>query len=662
MRASILLPAALIAFSTPPSAAEWRSIAPDGGTVTTLFAHPTVRDRLWAISPEGDSFRSDDGASSWRRSSGDLPEPGILHFVASPAVPSTTWAASRTRLWKSLDGGASWSEVQLAAPIRFGREISALAPAPSDASSLYVATRDADPRVWRTRDGGSSWISSRMSCPSDVVVHPADPNWAYVRTCGGRLLRTRDGGVTWPEVAHFGDLTGLVLDVGSRSQPTLYASGSQAGLLRSRDGGKTWKSLVVGGNRVARITLLASSRAPGAGPGALLAGIEVPGSAPSQLWRSPDGGATWQRLLATSAISAVLEHPFDASRLFVAVVPIGVLRTQDGGRSWQPASRGLTASSAFAIAADPREPDRIYLSLVTEGTRGATSRGLWTSQDSGATWRRFANLVGAPAARFPRISKTLADPSAAGVLYALTDDAIFRTEDGGITWIELARGLPDLPSLVDLELDPRNPSTLYLLGYRTVVEGAFSTHCHTVAVSLDRGTHWDLQRGITCGDPYTGDGTTFDFLAVAATTPATIYLAGSGLARSRDAGVSWQLLAQPFTFTLQAHALLTDPAFPSDLYALSHHATWVSHDHGDTWTSAPISATARDLASSSGSDRTFYVATDAGVLTSADLLDGLQPLGDLREKVFSVVTDPHLRGRVYVTAVGDGKAFAFDPE
>ncbi len=239
-------------------------------------------------------------------------------------------------------------------------------------------------------------------------------------------------------------------------------------VMRSDDLGASWQETESGsirfpedtGAALARVWQLAPDTA--ARPGLVWAGVE-----PTSLWRSTDGGETFELVRALwdhphrmewgpgaggAAVHTVLPHPTDDTRVLVAMSAGGVYLTEDGGDSWRPANRGISAyfmpdpypeygQCVHKVARDCGDPDRYY---------AQNHRGVYRSDDGAASWQSIAD--GLPA-DFGFVA--LASPRTPGTAWfiPLVSDGerippqgqlrVHRTRDGGATWSEFGPGLPD---------------------------------------------------------------------------------------------------------------------------------------------------------------------------------------------------------------------------
>jgi photosystem II stability/assembly factor-like uncharacterized protein len=210
-----------------------------------------------------------------------------------------------------------------------------------------------------------------------------------------------------------------------------YPSGN-GHLFQSNDAGATWQA--VGGLPATIMTLTGDAST-------LLAAVDVNGSAPGSwgVWRSDDGGQTWlpsSRGLTDLGITRLVASPdFARDDTVYALSRRGVFRSVDRGATWQsladryaPLLKDLTVSFN-ALALSPRFGQDHALLI-------GHSSGLWRSTDRGESW---TNIAGGPAA-----SRLAYAPDSApnGVtVFAVTFDGVQRSTDGGLTWSDYSSGL-----------------------------------------------------------------------------------------------------------------------------------------------------------------------------------------------------------------------------
>ncbi len=204
----------------------------------------------------------------------------------------------------------------------------------------------------------------------------------------------------------------------------------------------------------------------------------------------------------TGRVSAVACSPTDPNRYFAAGADGGVWRTTDGGSSWTPLTDHMPTSAMGALALDPLNENIIYAG-TGEANYANHSRyglGLYKSTDGGETWlqlaedvfggRCFSKMVINPlnsqiiyaaitrAGGFPELAAAKGHPGATGPL------GLFRSDDGGSSWVQLTNGLPSL-STTDVAIDPSDPQTLY-----AAIGRIFGHPDNGIYKSTDGGDSW----------------------------------------------------------------------------------------------------------------------------------------------------------------------------
>ena len=218
---------------------------------------------------------------------------------------------------------------------------------------------------------------------------------------------------------------------------TIYAGAGSGGVWKSVNNGTTWTSIF----DAEATTSIGSIAVAPSDPNVVWVGTGEVLMARSSyagfgVYKSVDAGATWTNmgLLDSHHIAQVRIHPKDSSRVWVAAIghlysdseERGVFRTSDGGRTWQRTLYVNERTGAIDLALDPSNPDVVYASMWDRSRKawGHTPNGpgsaAYKSTDGGATWTRLGN--GLPSgANVGRIGLAIArsDPR---VVYALVDN------------------------------------------------------------------------------------------------------------------------------------------------------------------------------------------------------------------------------------------------
>ncbi|MBW8895993.1 MAG: hypothetical protein JF613_07400, partial [Acidobacteria bacterium] len=369
-------------------------------------------------------------------------------------------------IWKSTNNGTTWAPIFDTYPVS---SIGDIAIAPSNPDILYVGTGEANNRqsssfgagVYKSIDGGKSFQEAGLKDTQSIariVVHPKDPNIAYVAAVGHLfgpnkergLYKTTDGGKTWTNTKFIDENTGFTDVVMDPTNPNVLIAASYerrrtpwgfngggpgSGLWKTSDGGKSWTKLTNGlptNPMIGRIGLDIARSKPstiyasievgpsgGTGAGVNDDGTLVPpgqrgggggvgggrGPAPppdpgkSGVWRSDDGGKSWHFLSNQGDrwmyYSQIRIDPSNPEIAYQGGAPF--FKSTDGGKTWNTV-QGIPHSDHHAIWIDPHNGNHLLL-----GNDG----GLDVTYDRGETWE-YVNTV--PAGQFYAVSADMRKP------------------------------------------------------------------------------------------------------------------------------------------------------------------------------------------------------------------------------------------------------------
>lgn len=272
-------------------------------------------------------------------------------------------------------------------------------------------------------------------------------------------------------------------------------------------------------------------------------------------------------------VTALAVDPRDPERVYAGTLECGVFKSIDGGGRWRSASRGLYPdpaaiypSSVSAVVIDPRATTTVY--AATDGN------GLYKSTDGGRRWHPRTRSAGF---RSYYANALVIDPRRPRTLYAATTvHAVLKTTNAAATWRVTRKGLPrgEVAGLA-LAIDPRHPAVLYLGTY----EGVYR--------SSDGGQTWlASRRGLAMGrhvDRSLAYWTTWS-LVVDPHAPATIYAstAEAGIFKSTNGGRRWRAVGVVRDVE-GSSALAMDPRTPGTVYAAHFLDVLKSTDGGRSW-------------------------------------------------------------------------------
>ena len=313
-----------------------------------------------------------------------------------------------------------------------------------------------------------------------VAGSPADPSRVYASQSGGwfgqLIQRSDDGGVTWTPVGNDFVYEGAVgthqwydgtprpwefarvwhFEPSPVDPDTVWAGVEDAALFRTVDGGATWQELPA--------------------------------------LRQQDSGSAWQPGAGGMCLHTILLDPGTPERMYTAISAAGVFRTDDAGLSWSPANHGLQSEGipdpdadvghcVHRLALHPSRPETLYMQKHWDVMR---------SDDAGASWYEISGDLpsdfGFPIAVHPHEPDTV-------YVVPITSDAehyppegrlrVFRSRVGGNEWEPLTAGLPQRDCYVNVLRDAMAVDTLDPCGLYMGTTGG------QVYASADAGETWE---------------------------------------------------------------------------------------------------------------------------------------------------------------------------
>jgi photosystem II stability/assembly factor-like uncharacterized protein len=367
----------------------------------------------------------------------------VVAIVCGLAGAAADGSAAAQQFDPGLYGALSW---RLIGPFRGGRTVGATGVA-GVPGVYYIGVNNGG--VWKTTDYGRSWTPIFDGEPTGsvgaIAVAPSDPQTLYVGS--GEGLQRPD------------------LSVGD-------------GIYKSTDGGRTWRHLGLrDGQQIPAV--LVDPHDPSRVFAAVLGHPYGPNTERG-VYRSTDGGETWQRMLYkdentgavdlafdpanSQTVYAVLwaarQAPWEIGSSWSLAANNGLYKSTDGGTTWQPLTVGLPGGAEglgrIGLAVSPSAPGRLY--AVVGARQGG---GVYRSDNAGAEWRRVngdERLWG----RDGDFNEVKVDPTNPDVLY-IANVVTWKSTDGGQTFAAF-RGAPGGDDYHRLWIDPANSKVILLAG------------------------------------------------------------------------------------------------------------------------------------------------------------------------------------------------------
>jgi hypothetical protein len=315
--------------------------------------------------------------------------------------------------------------------------------------------------VYKSIDNAANWSNDNYgftgasaligtTTVSGFAINPTQTSTVYAAT-GKGVFKTTNGGRTWGPVNNGLPASGTVALVMNPSSPsTLYAAisdlTSNTGVYKTTDGGGSWvkRSNGIFGSEIHSLAIDPVT------PNTLYVGVSFCCGLGSRVYKTTDGADNWGPVGNSPPVvpSTLTVDPLSHLTIYAtdAATPGLVQKSIDGGATWQP----LSATVAFArsITISP---------LIAGVVYAGTDQGVFRSTDGGTSWTQISSKAG----------KIVLDPVNSSTLYLLTNpfsfqpEGLFRSTDNGQTFVPMNKGL-NAPVAIALAIDPVKPSTLYL--------------------------------------------------------------------------------------------------------------------------------------------------------------------------------------------------------
>lgn len=341
----------------------------------------------------------------------------------------------------------------------------------------------------------------------------------------------------------------------------------------------------------------------------------------AQTWHSmgPPGGD----------VRATATDPQRTTRLYLGTADGHVFGSQDAGETWKLLGRvsPRTDSVVSTMLVDPRSSQTLFAGSWTRDPSRGDGGGIFRSDDGGLTWRA-SGLAG-------QAVRTLVQaPSNPEVLVAGTLEGVFSSQDSGATWQRISpESNRELRNIDSLAVDPRRPETIYV--------GTF----HLPWKTTDGGRTWtSIHSGMI------DDSDVMSFLVDRTNPARVFASACSGIYRSDNGGLLWKKVQGiPFS-ARRTHVLAQDAERTGTIYAGTTEGLWQSEDAGASWRRVtPADWVINSVeAPISRPGRVVIGTTDLGILVSDDRGGHFRAAneGFHHRRTLALALDPDRAGRV----------------
>ena len=408
----------------------------------------------------------------------------------------------------------------------------------------------------------SEWV--RTSGPAggivnSVEVHPANPDILYIAGYGGGVYKSVNGGASWSLTLKIVDEANPIQDLILSPQDPELIYALTDGLFRSQDGGTTWEQPAALGS-LSSLAMLRSNPS-----------LLVCGDTAGHVLKSPDGGETWTAITANLPAAEIADIALvSESEIFVGTATQAdgrLYHTANGGTSWQEVDLPQPAHTDIqSIFVDPDDSRIIYVGLINtynEMFDPQNDNYLLKSVDSGQHWTAL-HMPGADA-----MINIMGRAANDATLYVGTGGMLYKSDNGGSSWTSIAPSGRN-GDMYDIAVDPRDASHLYL-----------PRRAYGMAESRDGGFTWtpanegllNVSVSLLSMPQSAGSGTVY------ATANS-----GEGTFKTTDFGATWANISEGDITHPWADELVVSPHDPDTVWQIADVAEiFRTTDGGDSW-------------------------------------------------------------------------------
>lgn len=568
------------AFTVTQGIGIWSSGGPYGGDIWHIVVNPLSPTQVLAAARWSGLFASEDKAAHWR--------PAYLGaFPLRPAIdaqnPQVIYVSSDGMIARSDDGGVTWQEFwrqricvddvyPFAHPTIAGKVYFAVA------CRLDVGGSSEGSGLYESNDWGETWIPITNGLTDTNVTalafYPGNPDLMLAGTRDGNIFVSHNGGDSWSFAAHVADhIERLVFnpfgahEVWAVNAGTYPFEMNRPAVFKSASADFTvWESVTID----PRYNIWSLTFHP------TISGTIYAGAGAGYV--STDGGDTWQPLGPGLPISTwevgvkeISIDPEQTNRLYAATQR-GVYQSNDGGATWFKSDYGLGGVIPTSLAVSPFDPQTVYAA-----TLGAD---IVKTTDGGQTWQK----INIPWMEWT--SNVATDPFIDNRLYeggSCMGD-ILISPDGGSTYHTVKLTLPitytGLPVCANSIVPNPHQAGHILAGVDIPLGPGHSTSHGGIYVSDDYGENWQWVEIGHVISPVTT-------IVHDPNNPLIVYAGTEGgeMLKSSDGGATWSTVSTyPGTHTITAIAI--HPQDSRVIFSVhgDPNAIWVSTDGGNTWT------------------------------------------------------------------------------
>jgi photosystem II stability/assembly factor-like uncharacterized protein len=570
------------------------------GRINCIEFDPNNSNIIWIGAACGGLWKSTDGGASWSSNTDQLPSLSISDIVIDPTNPQTMYIATGDKygiyyqyeVWghysagvmKSTDGGQTWNQTSLSYSLANVTIIQRLIMDPSNTNTLYAATNMG---IFKTTDGGTTWNNIRTGKFYDIEMKPGTSSTLYTGDSTG-VFKSTNSGATWSQVPTVTSTGRTSIAVTPANPAVVYVWSEGGAFYYSGNSGTSFTARTDPSGNCTPYGYydMVLEVSPANENILFTGGLDIA--------RTTDGGNNWTTVSdwagwpASNYVHAdnhAQKFAPGSSTVIYSCNDGGIFRSSDQGTNWSDLSGGIDIKQYYRIGPSYLTPGLIYAGAQDNGTDRITGLNSAT-QVNGADGE-----------------DCLVDFTDDNIVFVSSQGGYFlKSTDGGTTFNALTQFGCDWTS--PIIMDPTDNNVMYL--------GASDVY-----KSTDNGNNWtNMSNGFF-------DGSCVYSLEVCANQTNNIYAATFGnIYRSTNGGTSWTLVTGALPVNSAAiSGIAVSDSDPNAVWVTmsgfsSGNKVFASNDGGATW--ANVSGTLPNVPVNcieyqNNSNDLLYIGTDLGV-------------------------------------------------
>ena len=540
---------------------QWTPLGPFdavGGTnlgrVNAIAFETANPKTIYVGAADGGLWRSPDSGATWTPLTDTMPTLSVGDIAIDPLSPKTIYIATGDAfgygnpfwggtyaigVWKTIDGGATWSATGLTLQVGQTRTIRRLAIHPTNPKILMAATSAG---LFRTVDAGATWNPIWNTSTFDVEFTPSDGSIVYATTT--QVQKSTNAGATFAPLTASCAGTRYNIEVAQSNPKTIYTLCTNGTVQKSTDAGATWSVAAPSGATLYGYydNVLAVSAADA--NTVIVAGFNMR--------KTTNGGTSWSNMPTAGHVDnhCVRFAPASSTTILVGNDG-GLFRTSNGGSTWASLNKGLSITQFYRLGLSKLTPTLMVAGAQDNGnmklTAGAWSNitnadgmggfidfsnnsNVYATIQNGSLFRSTNGGVSWTGINTPSsgawVSPFLQNPNAANTIYA-GPDKVYKSTNQGTTWAAISPALAGAGPLTILKVHLKDVFVLAGDGnklYRTVNGGAAWT---------------DITGTLPVAGNYLTDATMADSNPQVIWATFSGYNAAQKVYKSTDGGATW---------------------------------------------------------------------------------------------------------------------------